>query len=229
MVWLPRIKTAFGSKDTWFLCSLSQVQSTADDSPWLHILNTVSVFSGENLSVVFLSLTLCGFWSALPLLLCLRLHHPTRHRLPTGFRARCQYLQVRRHFHAIGCLPDLLLTILLASHCRPDLLPADGNPVATAARPADYMECKAFSIYFSIIACIILASVIEKTSHGFNIFLGKKKRTSFSPSQTGLSRQPCFREVLKTFANTSNMFSIWALQYLCIGLVKLRVIIPIGI
>lgn len=69
-----------------------------------------------------------------------RLYHPTWHRLTTDFRACCQYLQVWGHFYAISCLSDLLLSVLSASHCCPDLLLTDGNPLTTAARPTNSMH-----------------------------------------------------------------------------------------
>lgn len=66
-----------------------------------------------------------------------RLYHPTWYRLTTDFRACCQYLQVRGHFYAIGCLSDLLLSVLSASNCCPDLLLIDGNPLTTVAEPTE--------------------------------------------------------------------------------------------
>lgn len=69
-----------------------------------------------------------------------RLYHPTWYRLTADFRARCQYLQVRGHFYAISCLSDLLLSVLSASNCCPDLLLTDGNPLTTVAERTESMH-----------------------------------------------------------------------------------------
>lgn len=128
-----------------FFIICTNIENADDNSNiWFPILIIIAyVFNTRDFCLVFLLfayiiLNLCPF-SIAPAFsfLSSRLYHPPWYRLSTDFRACCQYLQVWRYFYALSCLSDLLFSVLFASHCCPDLLPIDGNPLTTAAKPTE--------------------------------------------------------------------------------------------